>query len=344
MIYLDGLIALLLLLIFVSALVSMINELVARFFNLRARELFKLVTDPRLGAQWARPVSGMLQLFGTGGKRRAAGPAEVRRHVLQPCVEALRQTPAYHSPLGKLGFEDIRRRLRQQVPGLAPQARAEFNVKLAATAPARRGKLAEQYRAYADALEQTVDELLSEARAAFARRVQFFGFLIALVLAGFFNIDSVNLFGRLVNDAALRAQVTTRLAEGGALAEVQKKLATLAQSEAQDAEAWRQNLGEAALLLDSTTGGLAGLDLEIGLGRGFWDHWQRPAFRDPARNGQLWLWHLWVFLAWCGGILLTAVLVSFGSPYLYDALQLVSQARRVGAALQPAGRVGSVSA
>ena len=331
MVYLDGFIALLLLLILVSALVSMIKELIARFFNLRARALFRLLGDARAGADWAPAVGGMLQLF--GARRQKVTPAMVRDRLLRPGMEAVRQSPAYRSPLGKLGFTEIRRHLLHQAPGLAQPAYSEFSAKLAGTARARRETLMAQYRAYAAALEQGIDDLLAEARAAFARRVQWVGFLVALLLAGAFNLDSVHLFGRLVNDAALRAQVTTRLGAGGELAAVREQLAVLARSDAAGGAAWRDDLAEAARLLNTATGGLAALELDIGLGRGFWDRWDRPAFRDPARNRQLWLWHLWSFLAWCGGILLTALLVSFGSPYLYDAMRLITQARELGRAL-----------
>lgn len=312
MVYLDGLISLLLLLIFVSALVSMVQELAARFFNLRARALFKLLSDDTVRARLAQPLAQAASVFaaGRGGKR--AGAARVERQVVAPWVEAIQGAADYRSPLGKLDFRTARRLLQRQVPGLAPAARLTLTAK---AAPA----LA--------VVEEAFDELLEEARAAFARRVQGWGFLIALVLAAAFNLDSVNWFQRLVSDAGVRAQVTTRLAEGGELDAVREKLVALAQRDNAGAEAWRRDAVEAAELLATATGGLAGLRLDIGLGRGFWDRWDRPAFRDPNRNRALWLWHLWVFWAWLGGILLTALLASFGSPYLYDALQLIGQAR-----------------
>jgi len=170
----------------------------------------------------------------------------------------------------------------------------------------------EQAREIEAKAEEIFDETMDRISGWYARRAKFMIFLIALVLAGLTNADTLQLANRLWTDEALRLQMTAQA----------EAFAALPDSEKQD---WCDANGRCLDKLEKT--------FPIG-----WDFNSQKAATPtpgagstanaPTESGRAeWLLR---FFGW----LLTAVAASMGGPFWFDLLGKVTRLKGAGNAPQ----------
>ena len=179
------------------------------------------------------------------------------------------------------------------------------------------------------AVETWFNVSMSRVGGWYKRKSQVINIVLALLLAGATNADTLLIAKRLSNDSALRAAVVAQAQEfarqppqiGGALPKKAPEAAAQSSAEDENNAAAQQSAALAAAKAQETLTRTLGTLQQLGIPLG-WESWPK---NEEWVNKII-------------GLLLTALAISLGAPFWFDVLNRVTKIRSSGGTTQAANK------